>query len=216
MDENNPYAAPQVVLVDTPALRQLPGWSAQQLVLFGWLNLAYLLGTLVVLGLALVEHKTLLGDWLSLAMTLLGSYLLLRLKTFVEVRFAAGGLLWPVWLSVVLSVLLECMQLYWGENQLVGLNPLALSYFGLLALLGLVILWLGIVLLRVENAYPSLRILGWLNIATGAMVASLILLVLAVLPMVAAMVASSRVFFQAARELRGELKSPADEAPERP
>lgn len=216
MDENNPYAAPQVVLVDTPALRQLPGWSTQQLVLFGWLNLAYLLGTLVVLGLALVEHKTLLGDWLSLAMTLLGSYLLLRLKTFVEVRFAAGGLLWPVWLSVALSVLLECMQLYWGEDQLVGLNPLALSYFGLLALLGLVILWLGIVLLRVENAYPSLRILGWLNIATGAMVASLILLVLAVLPMVAAMVASSRVFFQAARELRGELKSPADEAPERP
>ncbi|MBC9250820.1 hypothetical protein A9179_11080 [Pseudomonas alcaligenes] len=216
MEQNNPYAAPQVVLVDAQAPRALQGWSPQQLVLLGWLNLAYLLGTLVVLGLAMVQQKSALGDWLSLAVTLLGSYLLLRLKAFLELRFAARGLRWPVWLSVVLSVLLECMQLYWGEDRLVGLNPLALSYFGLLALLGLLILWLGIVLLKVEHGYPSLRILGWLNIATGAMVASIILLVIGILPMLAAMVASALVFFHAARELRGDAVLPAGEVDERP
>ncbi|MNG20225.1 hypothetical protein D3C84_1044610 [compost metagenome] len=94
------------------------------------------------------------------------------------------------------------MQLYWGEEQLVGLNPQALSYFGLLALLGLVMLWLGIVLLKVENAYPSLRILGWLNIASGVLVASIILLLVGVLPMLAAIVASALVFFRGARELQ--------------
>lgn len=202
MDQDNPYATPQVALVDAQAPRALPGWSPRQLLLLGWLNLAYLLGTLVVLGLALVASKTSLGDWLSLAVTLLGCYLVLRLKAFLELRFAARGLAWPVWLSVLLSLVLECMQLYWGEEQLVGLNPQALGYFGLLALLGLVILWLGIALLKVENAYPSLRILGWLNIASGALVASIILLLVGVLPMLAAMVASALVFFRGARELQ--------------
>lgn len=216
MNPHNPYAAPQVALVDAQAPRALPGWSPRQLVLLAWLNLGYLLATLVVLGLALVENKTALGDWLSLAVTLLGCYLVLRLKAFLEQRFAARGLLWPVWLSVLFSLLLECMQLYWGEDQLVGLNPLALSYFGLLALLGLVILWLGIVLLKVENAYPSLRVLGWLNVASGVMVASVILLVVGILPMLAAMVASALVFFHAARELRGDVASEVDDAVERP
>ncbi len=215
MDQNNPYAAPQVALVDVQAPHTLPGWSPRQLRLLGWLNLAYLLGTLVVLGLAVViQQKTALGDWLSLAITLLGCYLILRLKAFIELRFAVRGLLWPVWLSVTISLALECMQLYWGEDQLVGLNPLALSYFGLMALLGLVMLWLGIILLKVENGYPSLRILGWLNTVSGVMVASIILLVVGVLPMLAAMVASALVFFHGARELQGETE--VEEAVERP
>jgi hypothetical protein len=69
--------------------------------------------------------------------------------------------------------------------------------------LGLVVLWLGIVLLKVENAYPVLRVLAWLEIASGVMVASVVLLVVGVLPLLAAMVATALVFFHGAKELEG-------------
>jgi hypothetical protein len=203
MDPNNPYAPPQVTLVDAQAAQSLPGWSAGQLQLLGWLNLVYLLVTLVVLGLAFVEGLTRLGDALSLASTVLGCYLSLRLKAFLEARFAARGLAWPVWLSVVLSVVLELAQLYWGDTALAEFSAPSFIYFGGLALLGLVILWLGIVLLKVESAYPSVRVLAWLNIAAGVLVATIILFLVGVLPLLAAMVASTLVFFRGARELEG-------------
>ncbi|WP_043309800.1 hypothetical protein [Pseudomonas sp. ML96] len=203
MDPNNPYASPQVALVDAQAPRPLDGWNPGQLRLLGWLNLAYLVATLVVIGLAFVESLVAIGDWLSVAATLLGSYLALRLKAFLQARFAARGLDWPVWLSVVLSVALELAQLYWGETALAEFSAPSYIYFGGLAVLGLVILWLGIVLLKVIEPYPSLRALAWLNVASGVLVASVILLVVGILPMLAAMVASALVFFRGASELQG-------------
>ncbi|WP_137973298.1 hypothetical protein [Pseudomonas sp. F(2018)] len=203
MDPNNPYAAPTVELIDAQAPQQLSGWSPGQLRVLGWLNLVYLVATLVVVGLAFVESLATMGDWLSVAATLLGSYLVLRLKAFLEARFDARGLDWPVWLSVVLSVALELAQLYWGDTALAEFSVPSFIYFGGLAVLGLVILWLGIVLLKVENAYPVLRTLAWLNVASGVLVASVILLVIGILPMLAAMVASALVFFHGAKELEG-------------
>ena len=104
---------------------------------------------------------------------------------------------------MVLSVALELAQLYWGDTALAEFGVPSFIYFGGLAVLGLVILWLGIVLLKVENAYPLLRTLAWLNVASGVLVASVILLVIGILPMLAAMVASALVFFQGAKELEG-------------
>lgn len=203
MDQNNPYAAPRVELVDAQAPRPLSGWSPGQLKVLGWLNLAYVVVTLAVIGLAFAPELTLVGDWLSLAGTLLGCYLALRLKAFLEARFDARGLAWPVWLSVALSLLLELAQLYWGEASLSDLGAPSITYFALLALLGLVMLWTGIVLLKVVNAYPSVRVLAWLNVAAGVLVASVILMMIGVLPLLAAMVASALVFFRGAKELEG-------------
>ncbi|MDX5373890.1 MAG: hypothetical protein LPK18_15815 [Pseudomonadaceae bacterium] len=203
MDPNNPYAAPQVALVDAQAPQQLAGWSAAHLRLLGSLNLVYLFATLAVLGLALAPQLAQLGDWLSVATTFLGCYLALRLKAYLEARFAARGLAWPVWSSVALSLALELVQLLWDDAELTSFDVQSLLYFGLLVLLGLVLLWLGIVLLKVENAFPSLRILAWLNLASGIMIASVILLIVAVLPLLAAMVASALVFFRGAGELNG-------------
>ena len=64
-------------------------------------------------------------------------------------------------------------------------------------------LWTGIVLLKVVNAYPSVRVLAWLNVAAGVLVASVILMMIGVLPLLAAMVASALVFFRGAKELEG-------------
>ena len=203
MDPNNPYAAPQVALVDAQAPQSLPGWSPSQLRLQGWLNLVSLVCTLVGIGLAFVPDLLALSDWLGAATTLLGCYLVLRLKAFLQARFDARGLDWPVWASVVLGIVLEGVQLYWGDAELTEFNAPSFLYFGLLALLGLVVLWLGIVLLKVENAYPVLRVLAWLEIASGVMVASVVLLVVGVLPLLAAMVATALVFFQGAKELEG-------------
>lgn len=77
----------------------------------------------------------------------------------------------------------------------------ALVYFALLALLGVATLWLGLRLLKQENLYPSLRIMAWLDIAGGAMVVSVLLLVLAMLPLLAATVAMALAYWRAAREL---------------
>ena len=93
------------------------------------------------------------------------------------------------------GVALELTQLYWGDSALTEYSVPSFTYFGLLALLGLTMLWLGIMLLKVENAYPALRVLAWLNMAGGVLAASIILLVVAVLPMLAAMVATALVFF---------------------
>lgn len=202
MDPNNPYAPPQVALVDAQAAQNLPGWSPGWLQLLGWLSLVYLVATLVVFGLAFVEDLASLGDALGVASTLLGCYLALRLKAFLESRFSARGLAWPVWLSLLFSVVLEAINLYWREDELgVGFTPEAVFYFGLAALLGLAILWLGVVLLKVENAYPALRVLAWLNIAAGVLMASVILFLAGILPLLAAMVAVALVFFRGAREL---------------
>lgn len=203
MDPNNPYAAPRVELIDARRPQQLPGWSPGQLQVLGWLNLAYLVATIAVIGLAFAPELKMTGDWLSVASTLLGSYLVVRLKAFLEARFGATGLTWPVWLSVGLGLVLEAVQLYWGDDALAEFSLQSALYFGLLALLGLVILWLGIALLRITDTYPVVRVLAWLNIASGVLVASVILMLVGVLPMLAAMVASALVFFQGARELKG-------------
>ena len=40
MEQNNPYAAPQVTLIDQQVPQGLPGWSPGQLRVLGWLCLA--------------------------------------------------------------------------------------------------------------------------------------------------------------------------------
>lgn len=84
--DNNPYAAPQVSLVENTEVQKLEGWSSGRLQLLGYLNLVSALGSVVALGLALsagfLEDASLesFGDWLSPALTLIGCYLMLQLK----------------------------------------------------------------------------------------------------------------------------------------
>ncbi|MBN7823530.1 hypothetical protein, partial [Bowmanella yangjiangensis] len=65
--------------------------------------------------------------------------------------------------------------------------------------------WLGIRLLKVACPYPALRVMAWLDIVGGVMLASVILALLAVLPLLGAGVALMRVFFSAAAELPGQV-----------
>lgn len=206
MQDENPFAAPTVPLVDNQP-RELQGWTAGRLNLLGWLCLAGVLGnTLLWLssfaGVWLDPAQLqVLNDWLGVALVLLGCYLLLQLKQLAEARFNAQGLQRPVWAMVLFSLLFEGGMLLLGEPTGELDWPLFLSLAGVF-LLGCISLWLGIRLLRVENVYPSFRLMAWLDIAGGVMLMSLLLALLAPLPLIGALLAQMLLFFRVAAELQ--------------
>ena len=211
MQPDNPYSAPQVELIDDLPVRQLPGWSVRQLQVLGWLALMSALGSALMLG--VIFASSWLGQaemgqverytrWLGLLLVLLGNYVLIRLKSFIEQRFAEHGLNWPVWSIVVLALVGGVMDFMVGDQVFKALSVLTITYLGLMVLMGLGITWFGIRLLKVRLAYASLRIMAWLSIASGVMFASVLLLPLAVLPALAVCVAQGLVFFRGASELR--------------
>ncbi|RRV21259.1 hypothetical protein EGJ23_21730 [Pseudomonas sp. o96-267] len=212
MQPDNPYSAPQVELIDDQPVRQLPGWSARQLQVLGWLALMSALGSALMLGVifasswlgqAELEEVERYTRWLGLLLMLLGNYLLIRLKSFIEQRFAAPGLSWPVWIIVVLALVSGVMDFMVGDQLFKALSVLTIAYLGLMVLMGLSITWFGILLLKVRLAYASLRVMAWLSIASGVMLASVLFLPLAIVPALAVCVAQGLVFFRGAAELQG-------------
>ena len=211
MQPDNPYSTPEVELLDGSDARALPGWHARQLRVLGWLALVSVLGNALVVGLtfagALLEaHEAELlftyTDWLGLVLVLLGCYLLLRFKAFAEARFAARNLGAPVWAVLAGSLLLELVDLLFGEQLFTGLDWQTLSYMTLLCLTGIGTTWLGIRLLKLQYPYPPLKVMAWLDIVGGLMLATVLLMLLALLPLLGAGVALMLVFFRAAAELQ--------------
>lgn len=204
--DNNPYAAPQVDLVDAAPAPVLEGWSASQLRMLGWLSLVSVLGAVVLLGIALASGLLddpillLISTWLSPAVTILGCYLLLRMKAFAEQRFAATGLSNPVWAVVIVALLLSSFELIWGDATS-QLGVPMFVYFGLMCVYGVLLTWLGIRLRQAQNVYPVFNLMAWLNIIGGIMLATVILIVLALFPLIGASVAMALVFFKAAGEV---------------
>lgn len=204
--ENNPYAAPQVALVDDAAPRALEGWTVGQLRMLGWLSLVSVLGAVVLLGIAFasgfLEDPTLqtISTWLSPVVMILGCYLLVRMKHFAEQRFSATGLNIPVWAVVIVALLLVVMELIWGEATSVMGTPMFI-YFGLMCVYGVLLTWLGIRFRQAQNVYPVFNVMAWMNIIGGIMLATIVLILLALFPLLGASVAMALVFFKAAGEL---------------
>lgn len=209
---NNPYAAPQTNLVESLGVEKLEGWSSGRLQLLGYLNLVSALGSVLVLGLALaagfLEDASLqsLGDWLSPALTLLGCYLLIQLKLLAEQRFAAQQLHKPVWAVVLCGLLLMLLNLLWGDAATGEMGWRMFSYLGVIAGYGALLAWLGFRLRQVQNVYPAFRLMAWLELVGGLMLLTVMLLVLAMLPLIGASVAMAWVFFRAAAEQRGQAE----------
>lgn len=211
MQPDNPYSAPQVDLLDAIPAPSLHGWSVRQLQVLGWLALVSVLTNALVLGLLLAtsllaereaQLLTAYTDWLSLALVLLGCYLLLRLKAFAEARFAATKLGLPIWLLVAVTLLLEVTDMLFGERLFAALDWPTASYIVLLSVMGGCTAWFGVRLLKLDHPYPALRVMAWLDIAGGLMLASVVLMLVAVLPLLGAGVALMLVFFKGAAELR--------------
>lgn len=211
MQPDNPYSAPQVELLDQRPEPSLPGWSVRQLQVLGWLALVSVLANTLIVGLlfasSLLEATeaqllVLYTDWLSLVLVLLGCYLMLRFKAFVEARFAARSLNVPIWALVVVTLLLEAADTRFGEELFTGLDWQTLSYVVLLCIMGGCTTWLGLRLLKIEYPYPALKVMAWLNIVGGLMLSSVLLILLAMVPLLGAGIALMLVFFKGASELR--------------
>jgi hypothetical protein len=213
MQPDNPYSAPQVELLDGTGEQALPGWSARQLQVLGWLALVSVLANALLVGLLFAgslleayeaELLFTFTDWLGLMLVLLGCYLLLRLKAFAEARFAARNLSLPVWAVLAGSLLLELADLLFGEQLFTAPGWQTLSYMALLCLTGISTAWLGIRLLRLQYPYPALKVMAWLDIVGGLMLASVLLMLLALLPLLGAGVTLMLVFFRGAAEVRAK------------
>ncbi|MFC3609043.1 hypothetical protein [Stutzerimonas tarimensis] len=206
MQPENPYTTPRAKLVDeSGAVHRAAGWSPGRLRMLALLCLAAMIGTLALLSLGLVASATAdlvlqrAAFWLRLVLVLLETFLLIRFKEFVERCFAARGVGWPVWLVILFGLVGEALELLMAD-RLVLSSGWQLGFLLLLAAQGLCLAWLGLRLLALRKGYPSLRALAWLNIVGGLMLASLILLLPALLPLLGAQLAMALVFFRAARE----------------
>lgn len=214
MQPDNPYSAPQVELLDQRPEPSLPGWSVRQLQVLGWLALVSVLANALVVGLVLASSLletteaqvlVLYTEWLSLVLVLLGCYLLLRFKAFAEARFGARRLQVPIWSLVVVTLALEVADLLFGQGLFTGLDWQTIGYVGLLCTMGVCTTWLGLRLLKIEYPYPALKVMAWLDIVGGLMLASVLLMLLAIVPLLGAGVTLMLVFFKGA----GELREPA-------
>lgn len=209
MDEN-PYAAPQTDLVDAQAPRELPDWSPGLLNLLGWLCLISALSSVVVLVFIFLgdfiglQGASLVAEWLGLAVMLLGSYLSLRLKGFAEARFAATGLGWPTWLVILAGMLTQVMLMLVSDQSLARLGWEMGLYLGLMVGYGAVTLWLAVRLLKVQNVYPVFRVMAWLLLVGGVMMATVLLMMIALLPLLGSSIAMALVFFRGARDMAGQ------------
>ncbi len=135
-------------------------------------------------------------------MAVLGCYLLIRFKQFVETRFEAPRLAWPVWSLVAVSLVVTGLEIALGDAMLMTPGWAMLLYFATVALYGLVTVWFGIRLLRVHDVYAAVRVLAWLAIVGGAMLASVILVLAALVPLLGVQLAMTAVFLRGASERR--------------
>ena len=75
-------------------------------------------------------------------------------------------------------------------------------YVGVLILLGGATSWLGICLLRVQNVYPIFRVMAWMEVIGGAMLATVLLVLVAIIPLLGGTLTMMLVFFRAAAEVQ--------------
>lgn len=204
MQPDNPYATPEARLIESAGF-PTERWSAGRLWLLASLTLAALAGSLALVTILLGAHalaaRSLASTaaWLGLLLGLLNAYLLIRFKALVEDSFDVATLAWPVWLCVGTGLLLEAVEFLLGGHWRLAKSSWGVAYYGVLILNGLGIAWLGLRLCRAPDAWPSLRAMGWLSLTGGLMLASLILLVPAGLPLLGAQLAMALVFMRAAR-----------------
>lgn len=207
--EQNPYAAPKVELVDqsTPGAFFSGRWSPARLRLLGGLSLALLLCNLVlfVLSFAATSHDSPAWQryelWVGVLSTVLGCFLLWRTRHFLEDRFRARGLAWPVGLSITLGVVMQIYGLIFDEQLSGEFNSALMGFMAMFVPSGIVTLWYGIRLLKIDLPFPSVKVMAWLEVFSGACLLSVVLFLPGTALAVASLLPLALMFLRAAREL---------------
>ncbi|MEE9098649.1 MULTISPECIES: hypothetical protein [Pseudomonas] len=207
--DQNPYAAPKVELVDARAPEPfLHGrWSAGGLRLLAGLSLAMLLTELALLGMSIINRlpgAAAIGQlevWLSVLSVLLGCFLTWRCTRFLEDRFSAHGLRWPMAISIAMAVLMQLHSMVFDVefNEIHGGATLAFLLMFLPS--GIAQLWYGIRVLKIALPYPTVKVMGWFDVVVGGCLATVVLFVPGTLLAMASTIPLALMFLRGAREL---------------
>ncbi|NNN28594.1 MULTISPECIES: hypothetical protein [Pseudomonas] len=208
--EQNPYAAPQVELVDTraPTPFLVGDWSSGKLRLLAGLTLALLLTDLTLIGIGMVARlpggpKFLMPyeEWLGALSMLLGCFLAWRSTRLLEDRFAARGLRWPMWILIVIAVVMQVFSMLFDVDLTGSRQSNATVYFMMMYLpSGLVQLWYGIRVLKIQLPFTSVKVMGWFDVVSGICLASIVLFAFGTLLSIINTIPLALIFLRSAGE----------------
>ena len=199
MSSNNPYQPPAVdVALPPEPLPAAPApYSARMLRGMAWLSLAYLLLAIEIMTIAFLPEfqSGAVQRVIEGGSILLPLYLVRVFVRYVEYRYETTRLLRPFYLLALLSLAVGAIGLFAGPER-AGLYTLIALPF-----LGGVTIWFGQRLRQLRDRNRRVGTLGWLSIAEGIGLASVVFAVLAALLALVWQIVLALFFFEAAREL---------------
>ena len=206
MNEKSPYSPPRAALVvdSVPEAFKNGSLPRSTLVYAGWVAIAYLLLSLAVIGLTFsdkaVEGSGLksLSEALSLVLAIMFIYLILVLKRFLHIRFRLTGIGTYVWILIIISTAFTLIPLFGTPD---ANNATTTSLFvSSLVCYGIASILLGLKLKTLTYRY--LPALGWLLVASGFCLATIVLYLLSIPLGVASDWVLALLFFHAGKEVR--------------
>lgn len=138
-------------------------------------------------------------DGFTAVSTVVWIYLMLMLKSVLNLRLEFTRTDWFIYTLIGMSVVWAAQSLLVGDSD-DFFDPMAIAYFALMIPYGIVTLLLGMRLLKIDMPYPCLRLYAWTCILSGGCMASVVLFVLAFPLSIVATVAMYRLFNYAAEE----------------
>ncbi|KPK56417.1 MAG: hypothetical protein AMS22_01120 [Thiotrichales bacterium SG8_50] len=209
MNDENPFKPPCSPLVDehVPDSFISGALTPRQLGTAGWLSLGY-----AVLGVpyavsslsgAVSDAPFMAGlmDAMTVALTLVWVHLLLVLRRLLESRFALSGIAKYINSAISLTVVLTVLSLFLGDEAASELGAAFIAFVILLVPYGVVMALLGWRILSIQHPYDYLRPFAWITVASGVLMATVVLVVLSMVLDVISAGLLGLVFFRAQKEL---------------
>ena len=204
------YKSPEAnleVMSDLPGTFIEGSFSTGKLKFLGWLSLFYLLFSFPTIGMDIMtglEPENTTYDMLATLFTLISMivwvYLLMSLKTLLNLRFEFFQANTYIHLLIVLSVISTLVSVLM-ENSLNASDEATIGFFASILFIGIISILLGVRLLRIKTRYYGMKLYAWCSILSGISMASIFLLLLAIPFGLLMDIALAVIFFTAANEL---------------
>jgi hypothetical protein len=210
-DSDIVYKTPNAVLLKIESLPHdfiNSNQKYSKLIVLGWLTILYLLTTLSLItssfvGSVLTQNEVyiFIADVLSLLDGVLYIYLMLMFKNLVNNRLECQSADRYIYIILVLSSVITAISIFMSDDtEMLGF--FSISFFILLALLGIVSILFGLRLLKIDSDFNYLKLFSWSTIIAGGLLASVVLFILAIPVGFVATYAMAMMFFSAAHELK--------------
>ena len=180
--------------------------SAGKLKFLGWLSLFYFLLSFPTIGMDFMtglQPENATYDMLATSFTFIGIiiwiYLLLSFKLLLNARFEFYQANVFIHLLIILSVISTLVS-YIMDGNLNAPDEATIGFFVSILIVGIISILLGLRLLRLKIKYSGMKLYAWCSILSGASMASIFLLLLAIPFGLLMDIALAIIFFTAAGE----------------